>query len=128
MSLVDLNCRPLHYIAQTQDITDRKRAALELEASQERYRGLVELSPEAIVEHCDGTIVFANEAACRLLRVPSARALVGKPVMGFIQVQDHPRPVERFKRVLRGESAPFAEAYLIRPDGSLVYCETDAMR
>ena len=35
--------------------------------AEERYRELVELSPDGILIYCEERIVFANGAACRLL-------------------------------------------------------------
>src|SRR5690606_28369753 len=42
-----------------------------------RFRSLVEQSPEAIVLHTDGEIVYVNPAAARLLGFTDATELVG---------------------------------------------------
>ncbi len=51
----------------------------EFQESEDRYTNLVQVFPEAIFVHRNGTIVFANPAAAKLLRVDSAEQLVGKP-------------------------------------------------
>ena len=44
------------------DVTDRKRAEEDLKESEERYRRLVELSPDTVVVHDGREILFANAA------------------------------------------------------------------
>jgi PAS domain S-box-containing protein len=57
-----------------------ERAARETEA---RYRQLLALSPDAVLVHAGGEVLFANAAAARLLGVADERALAGKPVTSF---------------------------------------------
>ena len=46
----------------------------------ERDRLLVQFSPDAILLECEGRIVFANPAALRLFRAPSAAELLERPL------------------------------------------------
>jgi signal transduction histidine kinase/CheY-like chemotaxis protein len=48
------------------ELTERKQAEEVLWASEERYRRLVELSPEAMLVHSGGRIVYINPAAIRI--------------------------------------------------------------
>ncbi len=59
------------------DIDDRKRAEEALREAEQRYRGLVELAPDGIVVTSGRLIEYANPAAARILRAPSARRLIG---------------------------------------------------
>jgi Smg protein len=52
--------------------------------SEERYRRLVELSPDTVVVHSEGIVVYVNEAAVRLMRAPSSADLIGRPVLSFV--------------------------------------------
>lgn len=51
---------------------------------QQRYRDLVELSPDAIILHRKGKIIYANAAAAELVDAASPDALSNKPIADFI--------------------------------------------
>ncbi|MCF8210841.1 MAG: PAS domain S-box protein [Rhodoferax sp.] len=55
-----------------------------LQESEERFRTLVEWTPEAIAVHVDGKLVFVNPAAVRLLGAASAADLQGQALMNFV--------------------------------------------
>jgi len=48
-----------------------------------RYRQLLALTPEAVLVHANGRIIFTNPAAADLLGVPSEQELVGRPIADF---------------------------------------------
>jgi diguanylate cyclase (GGDEF)-like protein/PAS domain S-box-containing protein len=54
-----------------------RRLNANLEESEQRYRSLVELAPDAIWIHSGGRITFANPAALRLFGASSAEQLLG---------------------------------------------------
>ena len=66
------------------DITEQKLAEEALKESEERYRRLVELSPEAIIVHCEGKIVYVNAAAQRLWGASCDEDLINKPILDFV--------------------------------------------
>src|SRR5208337_2187929 len=67
------------------DITDKKRTEERVFESEDRYRKLVERSPDTILLHRDGKIIYANPAAFNLLRASRADEIVGKPLFDFIR-------------------------------------------
>ena len=50
---------------------ERQQAARTLAECQERYRLLIERSPDGYLVHCDGEIVFANAASLEIVWRPT---------------------------------------------------------
>jgi PAS domain S-box-containing protein len=96
----------------------------EVQESEERYRQLVELSPEAIIVHTDGKIVFANGTAVRLLGAARIEALLGQPVLDFVHPDFQAIALDRSRRELaEGQPAPLLEEKFVRLDGTVVDVE-----
>jgi PAS domain S-box-containing protein/putative nucleotidyltransferase with HDIG domain len=89
-----------------------------LQESEERYRQLVEISPDAIVLYRQGHIEFVNPAALHLAGVKNEDNLIGRSVSEFIQ-PDYRENVEDALENLQktGESALFVEENFLRADG-----------
>ena len=58
--------------------------------TEERYRRLVERSPDGICVHRDGRIVFVNDAGVRLMLADSPEAITGRPVTDFLSPESIP--------------------------------------
>ncbi len=69
------------------DITDRLKADQDLVASEERYRRLVELSPDGVVVHQSGVLCYINTTGARLIGRPAAE-LIGTNVFSLISPED----------------------------------------
>jgi diguanylate cyclase (GGDEF)-like protein/PAS domain S-box-containing protein len=54
-----------------------------LRETDARYRQLLALSPEAVLVHANGKIIFTNPAAAELLGLASEEALVGRSIDAF---------------------------------------------
>ncbi|AZN43236.1 PAS domain-containing sensor histidine kinase [Paenibacillus albus] len=57
-----------------------KRAKKDLTESEERYRILVEHSPEPIAVYCEGDIVFINPAGARVFGATEPQQLIGRAI------------------------------------------------
>ncbi|MBW4494925.1 MAG: PAS domain S-box protein [Oscillatoria princeps RMCB-10] len=100
-----------------------KEAAL-LE-SQQRYRQLVELSPEAIVVCSQGKIDLINTAGVKLLGAAGFQELIGQPVMDFVHPDSQEIFQERIRKVTEEKQAvPFIEETFLRLDGREVSVES----
>jgi len=96
--------------------------------SEERYRTLVELCPDAILVHCAGAIVYVNSAAARLLGAPSPAALVGKSVLSVYHPDSSGSVLRRVQRAEeQGKPIGLKEQVLLRMDGTLVIVEVTRM-
>jgi diguanylate cyclase (GGDEF)-like protein/PAS domain S-box-containing protein len=61
-----------------------RRHARALRETEDRYRQLLELSPDAVIVHEQGRILFANPAAARILALAQEGELVGRDVAEFV--------------------------------------------
>ena len=113
------------------DITESRRAAEALRASEDRYQNLVNLSPDAIVVQTDGKYVFANPAAATLFGAGSPQEIVGRDMLELV----HPDYREliairapQAPQPLAGGVAETAEIKVLRLDGSPVTVETSVAK
>jgi two-component system sensor histidine kinase UhpB len=90
---------------------------------QERYRRLVELSPDGIFITRENRIVFVNPAAVRLFGASDSEQLLGRSPLDFFHPDTHALIRERVQRVLVGETAPLIEQRLVRLDGAITDVE-----
>jgi len=120
--------RPVGRVWSFRDVTQRKLAEEQLQESEERYRRLVEYSPDAIGVHIEGKFVYVNPAAIKLIGATDESQLIGMPVMNII----HPDYVEAVRqRVFLGmterKALPPMEEKFIRLDGLIVEVEVTSL-
>ena len=109
------------------DITDQKRSEKDLRASEDRYRRLVELSPDGIWIQHEGKIVFVNSACMKLLGATRPEQLIGKNVLDLVHPDYHEVVKARMVASMKpGGSVPFLEEKLVRLDGTAVEVEIAA--
>ncbi|HWI56711.1 MAG TPA: PAS domain-containing protein, partial [Bacillota bacterium] len=70
------------------EVTSRKATEAELQRSQERYRKLLELAPDAVLVHQDGRVAYANAAALRLFGSHGVEDLLGRGFLDFVHPED----------------------------------------
>ena len=110
------------------DITARKHAERALRESEERYRQLVELSPDAILVHRERRLVFVNSAAVRLFGAERAEDLLGRRALDFVHPDSRELVREQGRRIReRGVALPLVEQKIVRLDGSPVDVDVAAM-
>ncbi|MBD2483365.1 EAL domain-containing protein [Planktothrix sp. FACHB-1365] len=72
------------FIAANQTEQQRAKAELALRESEERYRRLVELSPETIAIHNGEELVYINMAGAKLLGANRPQDLIGRSIFDFL--------------------------------------------
>lgn len=107
------------------DVSERKAAERALKEAEERWRSLVELSPEAVLLLRDGRYVFANRRAAELFGAAEPGELVGRAPAEFFLEAYRPLIAERGEKLLReGGRVPPIEVQLRRLDGRVIDVET----
>ena len=103
-----------------------KLAEEELIKSEERYRSLVELSPDMIALHSRGRYVYVNPAGIRLLGASGPADLIGKSTFDNIHPSCLEIVQERYQQLEQGEEVPLVEEKYLRLDGTIVDVEVAA--
>jgi PAS domain S-box-containing protein len=110
------------------DIRERSKTEQALRESQERYRQLVEMSPNGIAVERDGKIVYINPSGARMLGAASAEELLGRTVSDFIHPGYRAAVSGRLQLVTAERGAEhLGEERLQRLDGKPVEVELTAL-
>ena len=109
------------------ELQHRTTVEAELRAAQSRYQTLVEVNPDAVLVNFNKKIVYANNAAARLLGAASPEDLLGRSPFEFVDPEREAEVEQRYERAMAsGQPNPPSIQRRIRLDGSFVYAETVA--
>ena len=110
----------LHRARRQADIATREyqHAEIARQESEERYRAVVEWSPEAMIVHRSGTVLFVNPAAIKMFGAASAADLVGKRILDLIHPDVDHTMRERVLDTAGGGNVPLREERLVKLDGT----------
>src|SRR5438105_1370273 len=104
------------------DVTERKCAEERLRKSEEKYRDLIEISPDAIyVVDANGVCVLGNRAAAELAGIPE-NELVGTPLADTYLPEERHLFRERLEQLKTGGTLRF-ERNFVRKNGDIVPVE-----
>ena len=109
------------------DVSERERAARTLRANEERYRRLVEVTPDAMFVEQDRKLVYVNPATVAFFGETSAEGLLGRDILELLHPDYHEVVLARIEAVeKRGLTVPLIEERYIRTDGAIVDAEVAA--
>lgn len=95
--------------------------------SEERYRHLVELSPDAIFINSGGQFVFVNSVAVKIFGATSPSDLIGKPIFDRVHPDYREIVQERIRQILeQGKPVEQMEQKLLSFDGTVIDVEVAA--
>jgi hypothetical protein len=111
-----------------QDITENKKAEGKLKESENKYRNLVENSPDAIIIHQDNVIVFANKQSIRLVGAERLEDLNERSLIEFVHPDYRALAIGRIGKLQKtGDIVPPTEERFIRFDGKEIDVEVTGM-
>ena len=104
------------------DVTERKSAEERLHKSEEKYRDLIEISPDAIyVVDANGICVLGNRAGADLVGIPQ-NELVGTPVTNTYLAEERDLFLERLEKLRGGGTLRFERTF-VRKNGDTIPVE-----
>ena len=118
--ILDKQGKPLRMIGTFEDVTELRLAQEELRESEERYRRLVELSPNSILVHQNGRVAYVNTACCKAFAAHAPEELIGMPVLELVAPDFRTITTERIRQIYQNEPTSFVESRYLRLDGQTI--------
>ncbi|MCC7558705.1 MAG: PAS domain S-box protein [Methanobacteriaceae archaeon] len=103
-----------------QDVTNRKMMEHQLSDSEERYKVLTDLSPDAILVIIGNKIVFANKSSYKLFGAKGPKEIIGQNILGFLHPEFKDICENRLYQVyIERKSLNFLEEKIISLDNQI---------
>lgn len=87
------------------DNTHLKETNLLLSESEEKYRGLVENSPDGILIYVENKIAFINDEGIRMLGANNKEEIIGQPVFQYVHPDSLENIVQKMNEVSHDKNA-----------------------
>lgn len=109
-----------------ENVTDRVQARLAVEASERRFRNLVEGSIQGILIHRDDKPLFVNDAWSQIFGYSPAEVREASTTLDFAAPEEHERLQDYREARMTGDSAPTRYEYKgLRKNGTTVWLENN---
>lgn len=109
-----------------ENVTDRVQARLAVEASERRFRNLVEGSIQGILIHRDDKPLFVNDAWSQIFGYSPAEVREASTTLDFAAPEEHERLQGYREARMTGDSAPTRYEYKgLRKNGTTVWLENN---
>jgi len=129
LSMASSHIERLRLMREVEELNERLRKRLgrrrvELLESEERYRTLVESSPDLVAIHDEEKLLYINPAGARILGFNSPEEIEGRELTGLIHSsqEDEVKSILRSKHYRVGHKG-FVEGVLRRQDGTSIHYE-----
>jgi PAS domain S-box-containing protein len=122
--VIDKKGKPIRSIGTVQDITDRKLAEQELKASEEKYKTMLNASPDGImIIDLKGIIAEVSGIGLELLGVENGDELIGKHFFRFVPTEEKIIIQEAIKKTLNEGIVQNIELIIRKKNQSLFLSE-----
>jgi len=109
------------------EVAERMQVGAALQQSEERYRSILNASPDDItLTDREGRVIMLSPAARAIFRYERDEQALGRPVTDFIAPEDRARAISRVSARLKGIAAGPAEYVGLRLDGSTFPIEVNS--
>jgi len=109
------------------EIIERRYIEEALRASEEKFKAIIETSPDGIaISSMDGVVEFATEKSYSMWGLDSMAECVGKNILEFIHESHQQKAIYYVTEMIKGNLTGAAEYLMVRKDGSHFYCEVNA--
>ncbi len=124
----DQNGKPVGLYGIAHDVTKRKEAEIDLKASEEKFRMLIQNNADAImVLNENGEVIFASDSLYRMMGY-NADEIIGVNTFNFIYSEDLPALKKHFIKVLKNPGKSMDITYRrVKKDGTIIWCEGTAL-
>ncbi|MEH6524943.1 MAG: ATP-binding protein [Sneathiella sp.] len=117
------------FVSTSTDVTSNRLSAKAMKENEDRYRRMVELSPDSIVAHQDGIILYVNTTAVKMFKAESQHDLIGTHIRSFFPFSDVERLSTYFgsaEEMMSGETLPAEKTKVFIENGGQTDVEVEA--
>ncbi|MEI8255674.1 MAG: PAS domain S-box protein [Deltaproteobacteria bacterium] len=118
---------PCAFVATHHDITEQRQIDLSLRRSEASFRTVVERSPDAILVHREGTLLYANPAACAYLGYSDPVDLIDLRLASMVYPDDGADIGAVPSLIELGEQSLPREQRFVRKDGAILTADVTAL-
>jgi PAS domain S-box-containing protein len=106
------------------DVTEKKESDHAILENEQRYRRIVQMSPEPIIVHSNGILIYLNDSAIELFGANKQDDLIGSSIFDFIHPEQHEILKNRLLQFENNENQlEYLQYNLVRLDGHLIETE-----
>ncbi|WP_308637890.1 EAL domain-containing protein [Paenibacillus silvisoli] len=120
----DESGKPMEVAAVIRDISNRKQAEAALKESEERYRQLVQMSPDIVIVHDHGKVLFMNQAGVDF--EGTHEDISSRSLYSLLVPEQRAEAAVRVSRLMNGEKLPPIERKFINRRGEIVRFEVSS--